>query len=84
MNYLLTLLLLCTPAQKQNVHLYIRLSYVQDIQRMERKEGVELLKHQKWSGAELVDKMVSVASGGRSSTAAMGAGVTEDQFSSKM
>jgi len=60
------------------------LSYVQDIQRMERKEGVELLKHQKWSGAELVDKMVSVASGGRSSTAAMGAGVTEDQFSSKM
>jgi len=57
---------------------------VQDIQRMERKEGVELLKHQKWSGAELIDKMVSVASGGRSSTAAMGAGVTEEQFSSKM
>merc|ERR1711862_849975 len=60
------------------------LSYVQDIQRMERKEGVELLKHQKWSGAELVDKMVSVASGGKSSTAAMGAGVTEAQFSSKI
>ena len=57
---------------------------MQDIQRMERKEGVELLKHQKWSGAELIDKMVSVASGGRSSTAAMGAGVTEEQFSSKM
>jgi len=60
------------------------LSYVQDIQRMERKEGVELLKHQKWSGAELVDKMVSVASGGKSSTAAMGEGVTEEQFSSKI
>jgi isocitrate lyase len=57
------------------------LAYVRDIQRQEKKEEVELLKHQKWSGAELVDRMVNVASGGQSSTAAMGAGVTEDQFS---
>lgn len=57
------------------------LAYVQDIQRQEKVEEVELLKHQKWSGAELVDRMVNVASGGQSSTAAMGAGVTEDQFS---
>jgi isocitrate lyase len=56
------------------------LAYVQDIQREERKEKVELLTHQKWSGAELVDQMVNVASGGVSSTAAMGAGVTESQF----
>lgn len=56
------------------------LAYVQDIQRQERAEGVELLTHQKWSGAELVDQMVNVASGGVSSTAAMGAGVTEAQF----
>jgi isocitrate lyase len=56
------------------------LAYVQDIQRQERKEKVELLTHQKWSGAELVDQMVNVASGGASSTAAMGAGVTEAQF----
>jgi isocitrate lyase len=56
------------------------LAYVRDIQRKEKVEEVELLKHQKWSGAELVDKMVNVASGGQSSTAAMGAGVTEDQF----
>jgi isocitrate lyase len=56
------------------------LAYVRDIQRQEKVEDVELLKHQKWSGAELVDKMVNVASGGQSSTAAMGAGVTEDQF----
>ena len=56
------------------------LAYVRDIQRQEKVEEVELLKHQKWSGAELVDKMVNVASGGQSSTAAMGAGVTEDQF----
>ncbi|KAL3915903.1 MAG: hypothetical protein SGILL_005430 [Bacillariaceae sp.] len=56
------------------------LAYVQDIQREERKEKVELLTHQKWSGAELVDTMVNVASGGVSSTAAMGEGVTEAQF----
>jgi len=57
------------------------LAYVRDVQRQEKAEEVELLKHQKWSGAELVDRMVNVASGGQSSTAAMGAGVTEDQFS---
>jgi len=56
------------------------LAYVQDIQRAEKKHQVELLTHQKWSGAELVDRMVNVASGGVSSTAAMGAGVTEAQF----
>jgi len=56
------------------------LAYVQSIQRMEAKEKVELLTHQKWSGAELIDRQVNVASGGMSSTAAMGAGVTEAQF----
>jgi len=59
------------------------LAYVRDIQRREREEKVELLTHQRWSGAELVDRMVTVASGGQSSTAAMGEGVTEKQFSSK-
>jgi len=59
------------------------LAYVQSIQRKERAAKVELLTHQKWSGAELVDQMVNTASGGLSSTAAMGAGVTESQFSSK-
>ena len=56
------------------------LAYVQSIQRRERDQQVELLTHQRWSGAELVDNMVNVASGGASSTAAMGAGVTEAQF----
>jgi isocitrate lyase len=59
------------------------LAYVSNIQRKERDVGVDLLKHQKWSGAELVDQMVTTASGGLSSTAAMGAGVTESQFGSK-
>lgn len=56
------------------------IAFVENIQRKEREEKVELLTHQKWSGAELVDTMVTVASGGVSSTAAMGAGVTEAQF----
>jgi len=56
------------------------LAYVENIQREERKNKVELLTHQKWSGAELMDNMINVASGGVSSTAAMGAGVTEAQF----
>ena len=43
-------------------------------------KGVPLLKHQHWSGAELMDQMMSVATGGSSSTSAMGAGVTEAQF----
>ncbi|KAL7577664.1 hypothetical protein ACA910_015176 [Epithemia clementina (nom. ined.)] len=58
------------------------LAYVEKIQRAEREHKVELLTHQKWSGAELIDQMVNVASGGVSSTAAMGAGVTEAQFCS--
>lgn len=53
------------------------IAFVENIQRKEREAEVELLTHQKWSGAELVDQMVNVASGGVSSTAAMGAGVTE-------
>jgi len=56
-------------------------AYVEMIQRQERALGVELLKHQAWSGAGLMDSQVSIATGGSSSTAAMGAGVTEEQFS---
>lgn len=58
------------------------IAYVEMIQRKEREGEVELLTHQRWSGAELVDQMVNVASGGVSSTAAMSAGVTEAQFGS--
>ena len=57
-----------------------QLAFVETVQRKERDEKVELLTHQTWSGANLVDRMVTVASGGQSSTAAMGAGVTEKQF----
>lgn len=55
-------------------------SYVQDIQRKERELGVETLAHQKWSGANYADECMKTTMGGVSSTAAMGAGVTEDDF----
>ena len=49
----------------------------------ERKNGVETLTHQKWSGSEIVDKMGDIVSGGLSSTGIMSAGVTETQFGGK-
>ncbi|KAJ2343063.1 isocitrate lyase 1 [Coemansia sp. RSA 2618] len=55
-------------------------AYVNGIQRQERVNGVETLAHQKWSGAKYVDSLMSIATGGVSATAAMGAGVTESQF----
>merc|ERR1719395_215121 len=58
-------------------------AYVELIQREERKNGVETLTHQKWSGSELVDEMGNIVSGGLSSTGIMSAGVTETQFGAK-
>jgi isocitrate lyase len=37
-----------------------------------------------WSGADYVDSLLKTVTGGVSSTAAMGAGVTETQFASKL
>ncbi|KAI8854747.1 Pyruvate/Phosphoenolpyruvate kinase-like domain-containing protein [Chytridium lagenaria] len=54
------------------------------IQRMERKNGVETLAHQKWSGAEYYDNLIKTVQGGVASTAAMGKGVTETQFKAKI
>ncbi|RLN71938.1 hypothetical protein BBJ28_00023946, partial [Nothophytophthora sp. Chile5] len=56
------------------------LAYVEGVQRAERNEGVETLKHQGWSGTELVDAMQNTITGGLSSTNTMGHGVTESQF----
>jgi isocitrate lyase len=50
------------------------------IPREERRTAVPILKHQAWSGAELMDQQMSLASGGSATTAAMGSGVTEEQF----
>jgi len=58
------------------------LAYVNLVQRAEAKHKVETLTHQKWSGAELIDTMLSTITGGLASTAAMGTGNTEAQFKS--
>jgi isocitrate lyase len=55
-------------------------AYVEMIQEPERVHGVEVLTHQKWSGAEYMDHLQGLVTGGVNSTSAMGAGVTESQF----
>lgn len=55
-------------------------AYANNIQKREMDEGVDVLKHQKWSGAEYIDGLLRLAQGGVSATAAMGKGVTEEQF----
>ncbi|THH07391.1 hypothetical protein EW146_g9332 [Bondarzewia mesenterica] len=55
-------------------------AYVEIVQRRERDIGTDILTHQKWSGAEYVDALLKTVTGGVSSTAAMGQGVTEAQF----
>ncbi|GLD92618.1 hypothetical protein PINS_up001197 [Pythium insidiosum] len=56
------------------------LAYVEGIQRAERNEGVETLKHQGWSGTEYVDALQNTITSGLSSTNTMAHGVTESQF----
>jgi len=56
------------------------LGYVTKVQRQERENNVDVLQHQKWSGATYVDELIKVVTGGVAATAAMGKGVTEDQF----
>lgn len=58
-------------------------AYGQQVQKQEIELGVEVVKHQKWSGAEYIDSLLKMVSGGVTSTAAMGAGVTEEQFKEK-
>ena len=55
------------------------LAYVRDIQRNERENKVELLKHQQWSGASVMDKVLKLVSKGKASTCIM-RGSTEKQF----
>lgn len=55
-------------------------AYGELIQEPEMERGVDVVTHQKWSGANYVDNMLKMVTGGVSSTSAMGKGVTEDQF----
>ena len=58
------------------------LAYVNEIQRKEQKLDVPILRHQKWSGAELIDRQTAAAISGSGilSTTAMGHANTERQF----
>ncbi|KAG1906473.1 isocitrate lyase icl [Suillus fuscotomentosus] len=59
-------------------------AYVEIVQSKEREIGCDVLTHQKWSGADYADNLIKTVTGGVSSTAAMGKGVTEDQFKAKL
>jgi isocitrate lyase len=53
------------------------LAYVNLVQKREKESGCDVLTHQKWSGAELVDGMMGVIQSGSSSSKSMGEGNTE-------
>lgn len=55
-------------------------AYGELVQEPEMELGVDVVRHQKWSGANYVDELQKMVTGGISSTSAMGKGVTEDQF----
>ncbi|KAH8670858.1 isocitrate lyase family protein [Xylariales sp. PMI_506] len=55
-------------------------AYGELVQEPEMDGGVDVVKHQKWSGATYSDELLKMVTGGISSTSAMGKGVTEDQF----
>lgn len=55
-------------------------AYGELVQEPEMRNKIDVVTHQKWSGANYVDSLLKMVTGGVSSTAAMGAGVTEDQF----
>ena len=55
-------------------------AYGELIQEPEMELGCDVVTHQKWSGANYVDNLLKMVTGGVSSTSAMGKGVTEDQF----
>ena len=56
------------------------LAYVNIVQKREKDMGVDVLTHQKWSGAQYVDGMLGAIQSGSSGSKSMGEGNTEDQF----
>jgi len=53
------------------------LAYVNFVQRREKELGCDVLTHQKWSGAALIDGMIGVIQSGSSGSKSMGEGNTE-------
>ncbi|RDI82471.1 hypothetical protein Vi05172_g7579 [Venturia inaequalis] len=56
------------------------LAYVNLVQRREKEIGCDVLTHQKWSGASLVDGMLGAIQSGSSGSKSMGEGNTETSF----
>jgi len=56
------------------------LAYVELIQRKEKEIGCDVLTHQKWSGANYIDRILSSVSSGSSTTSAIGKDSTEHSF----
>ncbi|KZO95921.1 isocitrate lyase and phosphorylmutase [Calocera viscosa TUFC12733] len=56
------------------------LAYVNLIQKREKELGVDVLTHQKWSGAAYIDRILQTVSSGSSSTVSMGKDSTEHAF----
>jgi isocitrate lyase len=56
------------------------LAYVELIQRKEKELECDILTHQKWSGANYIDRILQTVSSGSSSTSAIGKDSTEHSF----
>ncbi|ROV93862.1 hypothetical protein VMCG_08776 [Cytospora schulzeri] len=56
------------------------LAYVNLVQKREKELGVDVLTHQKWSGASYMDGIVGAIQSGSSGSKSMGEGNTEGQF----
>ncbi|KAK0612407.1 isocitrate lyase [Bombardia bombarda] len=55
-------------------------AYVEVVQKREKELGVDVLTHQKWSGADYVDAILGSIQSGSSGSKSMGEGNTEAQF----
>jgi isocitrate lyase len=53
------------------------LAYVNLIQKREKELGVDVLTHQKWSGAAYIDGIIGAIQSGSSGSRSMGEGNTE-------
>ncbi len=56
------------------------LAYVNLVQKKEKEIGCDVLTHQKWSGANYIDRILTTISAGSSSTSAVGKDSTENSF----
>ena len=56
------------------------LAYVNLVQRREKELGVDVLTHQKWSGAAYIDGFLGMIQSGSSGSKSMGEGNTEQGF----